>query len=320
MLTRESELLRKRLDNFTRPLAAAGDGDIHALHRARVASRRLRELLPLLRIDRETSKKVNRRLRKITRRLGTVRELDVLLLLIEELHLSRRYQPESLSRVAVAVSKERDDARAHLFKRLPVDRMRRIARKLGRAADHIDASAKGKGRSRAKESRGKDPGSSHARGADAGRDAGGSVEARVSRRAASLTAAMLDAGAVYLPERLHAVRIALKKLRYAVELAAEIAGQPATAVLRNLKRGQDILGRLHDMQVLIDRVRQVQASLTPPTIAVWRALDTLVTALENDCRRLHARYMHLRPALEAIAANLGAPAPLTGTRARRAVG
>jgi CHAD domain-containing protein len=131
---------------------------------------------------------------------------------------------------------------------------------------------------------------------------------------------MLDAGAVYLPGRLHAVRIALKKLRYAVELATEIAGQPTNSVLRSLKRGQNVLGRLHDMQVLIDRVRQVQASLTPPTIAVWRALDTLVTALDNDCRRLHARYMHMRPALEAIAAHLGTPAPVSGMRVRRAVG
>jgi CHAD domain-containing protein len=319
MLTRESELLRKRLDSFTRPLAAAGQGDIRALHRARVASRRLRELLPLLPIDREIRKKLNRRLRKVTKRLGTVRELDVLLLLIEELHVSRRYQPEALSRVAVAVSKERDDARERLFKRLPIDDMRRIARKLGRAADHIDGSSKGKGHSRAKDaSSGHDRG--HGRGADGARTARWSVDVRVAARAARLTTAILDAGAVYLPGRLHEVRIALKKLRYVVELATEIAGQPTTAELRSLKRGQDVLGRLHDMQVLIDRVRQVQASLTPPTIAVWRALDALVTALDNDCRRMHARYMHLRPALEAIAARLGAPAPVSGTRARRAVG
>ena len=32
------------------------------------------------------------------------------------------------------------------------------------------------------------------------------------------SAAMTDAGAMYLPERLHAVRIAVKKLRYALEL------------------------------------------------------------------------------------------------------
>jgi hypothetical protein len=30
---------------------------------------------------------------------------------------------------------------------------------------------------------------------------------------------------------------------------------------------------------------------------VWRDLDTLVTTLEDDCRRLHARYMRLREEL-----------------------
>ena len=51
------------------------------------------------------------------------------------------------------------------------------------------------------------------------------------------------------------------------------------------------------MQVLLDRVRQIQASLTPPDVTMWRKLDALTTALENDCRRLHARFMHQRTAL-----------------------
>ena len=76
-------------------------------------------------------------------------------------------------------------------------------------------------------------------------------------------------------------------------------------LLRTLKRGQDVLGRLHDVQMLIDRVRQLQASLTPPDIAVWRELDALVTSLEDDCRRLHARYMRARLALLAICDRVG---------------
>jgi hypothetical protein len=48
------------------------------------------------------------------------------------------------------------------------------------------------------------------------------------------------------------------------------------------------------MQILLDRVRQLQASLTPPDVTMWRKLDTLTTALENDCRRLHARFMRQR--------------------------
>ena len=78
------------------------------------------------------------------------------------------------------------------------------------------------------------------------------------------------------------------------------AGQPTTPELRTLKRGQDLLGRLHDVQVLIDRVRQLQAALTPPDIAVWCELDALVPSLEDECRRLHARYMRGRAALLAI--------------------
>ena len=42
------------------------------------------------------------------------------------------------------------------------------------------------------------------------------VDAQVANRASRLSAAIADAGAMYLPERLHAVRIAMKKLRYAL--------------------------------------------------------------------------------------------------------
>ena len=111
---------------------------------------------------------------------------------------------------------------------------------------------------------------------------------------------MGEAGAVYLPERLHVVRISLKKLRYAVELRAEIAGEKRSDDLRTLKRAQDLLGRMHDRQMLIGRVRQVQAALTPPDSAAWDALDTVINSLEDDCRHLHARYMRMRPALAAV--------------------
>ena len=101
---------------------------------------------------------------------------------------------------------------------------------------------------------------------------------------------MADAGALYLPDRLHGVRIAVKKLRYAVELSAEVSRERSSADLR-----------MHDVQMLIDQVRQTQASLAPPSVTVWRELDTLVASLEDDCRRLHARYMRERDALSAVA-------------------
>jgi CHAD domain-containing protein len=133
------------------------------------------------------------------------------------------------------------------------------------------------------------------------------VDAQVAGRANRLSAAVTDAGAVFLPERLHTVRIAMKKLRYAVELSTEISGAANRGGLATLKRGQDLLGRLHDLQVLIERVRQVQASLTPPNLTVWRDLDALGVSIENECRLLHARYMRSRDRLVAVVEKLSAP-------------
>src|SRR5262245_17330899 len=51
MPARRSQLLKRRLDRLTRPLPDLERGDVRALHRTRVASRRLRELVPMLQID-----------------------------------------------------------------------------------------------------------------------------------------------------------------------------------------------------------------------------------------------------------------------------
>jgi len=284
MPTRRSQLLRQGLDRLTRPLPAVKKGDVRSLHRARVASRRLRELVPMLQLDADVTRKLSRRLRRITKRLGTVRELDVLLLLIDELHMSRREHRQALSRIAVAVARKRDDERERLFERVPLADIWRVAKKLKRTADELEEL--------------------EASGGSEARRWQWALDARVTRRAERLTAAIHEAGAVYLPERLHTVRIALKKLRYAAELAADVAGDRLTPDVRTMRRAQDTLGRMHDVQVLIDRVRQVQASLTPPSVGLWRALDALVTELDNDCRQLHARYMRVRGDLEAVAGRL----------------
>ena len=298
--TTRSELLRKSVDRFARVLHAVEQGDVRALHQARVTSRRMRELIPMLQLEGRTARKLGRRLRKVTTRLGTVRELDVLLILIDELHVSGRRGSVGLARVGVTVSKDRDEARKRLFAHLPVAEMSRMARKLGRITAELQDAERASSKTAARNWR-------------------WAIDARVARRAERLSAAMADAGALYLPERLHAVRIAVKKLRYAVELSAEVANETAGAELRVLKRAQELLGRMHDLQVLIERVRQTQASLAPPSVTVWRDLDTLIASLEDDCRRLHARYMRTRDALGGVAERRSDPhVPTTRAQARRA--
>jgi CHAD domain-containing protein len=253
----------------------------------------------MLQLDHEVSRKLNRRLKKVTTRLGTVRELDVLLLLIDELHVSGRAGSAALGRVGIAVAMDRDEARKRLFARLPVGDMRRLGRKLDRVVGELRVTEAAASKTIARQWR-------------------WAMDAQLAARASHLSAAVAYAGALYLPERLHGVRIAVKKLRYALELSIEAAGEKGGADLRALKRTQDVLGRMHDLQVLTDRVRQVQASLAPPNVTVWRDLDALLASLEDDCRRLHARYMHVRDALASIADAVTArpqPAPpLPATR------
>jgi CHAD domain-containing protein len=299
--TTRSELLKKRVHQFQHTLNSLESGDIRALHQARVASRRLRELAPLLQLERAKARKVRHLLHKITSRLGPVRELDVLLVQIDELHVSGRRGSGGLGRVGVRVSKARDEARKRLFAELPTSRMARFARKLERIANAMAASE-------------------HASSRTAARRWRWALDARVAKRARRLGESVADAGAVYLPERLHAVRISLKKLRYSVELSAEAAGQRGDAHLSVLRRGQDLLGRLHDLQTLIDQVRQTQASLTPPSVTIWRDLDLLVASLEDDCRRVHGRYMRLRDALALVAARRGQRTQTNGAASARRAG
>jgi CHAD domain-containing protein len=307
---RRSNLLKYRLGRFTRVLPDVEKGDVRSLHRARVASRRLRELVPVLQLEPAITRKLTRRLRKVTRQLGRVRELDVLLLLVDELRISQPVHRDALKRIEVAVAKSRDEARKGLLEHLPAGDMWRTARKLSRAFDQLRETEQNRA------------------GARLPKAAAWAIDARVANRGARLRAAMQDAGAMYLPERLHAVRIALKKLRYALELsvAVQVSGRKGAsradqrAPLRTLKRVQDTLGRMHDLQVLIDRVRQVQASVTLPALSSWRELDMLVVTLEEMCRRLHARYVRDRDGVEAIANRLYAPRGTSAPRTEQHAG
>jgi CHAD domain-containing protein len=266
--------------------------DVRGIHRIRVASRRLRELLPVLQLDRDTAGKVGRRLRKLTRRLGRFRELDVLLLLIDELLRSGRFSKSALSEVRSAVQRTRTELHNQSSEKDLASETHRLALKLGSIVERLEKPHPG----------------------PANRASRWVLEARVARRAALLKSAVDAAGAVYLPERLHEVRIAQKKLRYGVELLTEMPAGRSNADVRVLKRAQDVLGRLHDLQLLMDQVRRLQVALDPPSIARWRDLDSLVLQLEDECRRLHARYVRVRASLLEICDRLVSPKGGAGTR------
>jgi CHAD domain-containing protein len=280
-------VFRRRVRAFIRDLERIHDGDAVILHRTRVASRRLRELLPVVGLDRDGARDLAQRLKRVTRRLGIVRELDVLTLVIRELHGKAQYPPIALREVGAAVAATRAAARERLASKLPPAKLKRLARQLQRAGKSVESPTQ--------RERHRVPGRKQAWL--------WALDARSVSRARTLQSTIQLTSVLYVPEQLHEVRIAVKKLRYAEELRAEARHRPSRDVAV-LRVAQNLLGRLHDLEVLIARVRDVQSQLSASHQMAWHQLGVLVRTLEGDCRRLHGRYMRGRTKLVAIAARI----------------
>lgn len=291
--TSSSELLlRQRLQAVTRSLPSARRGHGESLHQARVATRRLRETLPLVCSGR--NRKLQRVVRRITRALGPVRELDVALELLDQMGERSDAPVHAMSYLRQVIREERRRVHADMLQKLDGCDIEKL-RKRALAAARAEA----------------DRGGTLRRGAP---ERLAAARRQSARRAERLRFAMDSAAAIYLPDRLHEVRIALKKMRYALELSREIAkprrprpssaAAPATSgaasELRTLKKAQDLLGHMHDLEVLIARTRGVQASPGVPDLKLSGEMDHLVRQLETECRRLHGHYMTLRPQLLTI--------------------
>ena len=294
------EVLRARLSAFTRLRDKVESGDARAIHRTRVASRRLRELVPVLQLPADECRKLMRWLREATRELGALREPDVLAGLLEALQAELpRPAGRALAPVLSDVHAVRTELHVRAGKRKLGRRLARVAKRLEKAAAHLGAEGPRRDRRWA-----------------------WAVEARVARRATAVAQAIGDAGAIYLPERLHDVRKTVKKLRYALELQHDLAPQASRSDLARLRRGQELLGTLHDRQMVIDRIRALQASVSEPGERRSRPeLDAVLVSLEDDCRRLHGRYLRGRRDLLALCEGLtawGAPARPGRKRSLRA--
>ena len=267
-------LLRQRLLLLLRAIPAASAGDQGSVHQARVASRRLRAALPVLgvRANAADLDRVRRQVRRITRALGPVRELDVALMHLDEFAPRALVSPRAVARVRQALTAERQARRREMLDAVTPIALEKLRKRLAGVAqvpaarvvpqEELDEAAR-----------------------------------RVARRAGTLLAAVDRAGGIYLPDRLHRVRVAAKKLRYALEIERELRRSRTVARINRLKELQDRLGRMHDLEILIDKVRGVQGSLAERERTTALALDALIRALEQDCRASHAAYMRERPSL-----------------------
>ena len=280
-VSRPTTRLLLRLSNaLKRHLPKAIEGDDRAVHQARVTTRRLREAVPVLATGLKNTKsgKARRKIRRLTRALGTVRELDVTLGLLDELARSTHVPRTAVEDVRARVIEERDARRKIMLERLDQIDVEKLDKRLHSVGTALDEA-----------------------GVEPWRKA---LATRLVARIRSLSAAMDAAGHMYAPEQLHAVRIAAKKLRYGLELAADSGVKEAAAHVRTIKRAQDMLGKLHDFQVLQRHVAAVQSAPTTSRPQSREALGDLARHIEGQCRHVHGRYIALVPALRELMAGV----------------
>ena len=256
-----SRAIALHADALAQRLPDAIDGDVRAVHRARVASRRLRETLAIAAsaAPGTGAVRLSRDVRRVTRALGPVREMDVSRETLDAAASRHAWPPDRVAAMRARLEKVRARRRARMTQKLSATAARDLLDRAEVVADAIAATTESREWRRA-------------------------LAARIARRAAEARTAIARCGTLYAPDRLHAARITVKKLRYALESAAD-AGVDPTSALETLKAAQERFGALHDLQVLQDELRVAASAKRGMPRSGWRVL---VDGLERECRGQHA--------------------------------
>jgi len=265
--------IRRNADVVRRETERAAAGDPRAVHRLRVATRRLRAALPLAAaMGRVDIGPLLRRVRQLTRALSTVREADVSAAWVEADAAKSPWTASAVERVLSVCAAARDAAVRSARSRLTREDAADLAAEVRAVADRAEAHA------------------TPARAASV-------IAAEVGRRARQLSALRARAGTTYGMESLHQVRLGTKKLRYTLEAASGLPGAPVGDVRRDMKRLQTLLGQIHDTQV-VQRYVRIAAGEPDVPRAMVTTLAEIDRALETRCRRWHARIVASRPELD----------------------
>jgi CHAD domain-containing protein len=284
--TSRDRLWRKRLNELSAVWPDFISGRVSGLHKTRVASRRIREALPIVGATASPAKvkKLNKKMRALTRSLGPIRELDVELTILEDKSRAEGVPGRAIEMVRREVASRRQALQNELKDHAPVGDLKKLLKKLERVGKR-------------EEDKGKKGGRQHA---DAKFEAQwrGVLATRLMRRAKSVAMALEHAGPLYVPERIHDVRISTKKLRYALEIARDAGVTAASPLVRILKRHQERLGALHDLQMLLKHVREAEA--LPGVGSRVNDLTAYADSLDRECRRLHAGFVEHRAELVSV--------------------
>jgi CHAD domain-containing protein len=264
-------ILHKRLDQLAEALQhARRSQDVEAVHDLRVASRRLRAFGVTFRelIPDKTRRRLEKKLKRVARAVGPLRDLDV--------------QLELVAGRLGALSSELDRAALeHLLEHLELRRtqgMRRAERRL--EAVELDAISRLLNRA----ARAVIDGLSE-------RDAEAYALSLLEELLADATEQVPPADSPEDPEKLHRLRIDIKELRYALELFEPLLGASFEALHARAVALQEVLGAYHDLVTLAEVVGERSAELRRrKRDALARGLDSAFEALTAERSAVLARF------------------------------
>lgn len=232
-----AEVLRVRFTEIVEARDAAIDfTDIEGVHQMRVAARRWRSAVRdfLLFVDKRPLKRARREIKEIADALGAVRDQDVAILALEQLRSEAKIE-EITAGVEMFINERtaiRSQAQNDLIRAIAADRLHDLAENI---ASSIEKSV----RAKAKKSAAK-----QIRFNQAGKTVVG----------ASLNEFLRLGTSLYNPfeiEELHEMRIAAKRLRYAIELYVSCWGEKIAPFAEEVAKMQSLLGEVHDADVWI---------------------------------------------------------------------
>jgi CHAD domain-containing protein len=253
--------------------------DVEAIHDMRVATRRLRETLQLFTefYPPSRSKKILTKIRKVTRILGLPREMDV------NAGLLHAYEPNG--GLVLQTTREHlllwcEDERSRLKRRM----LRRFEKfDLGSFESDLRLFVQSvlPPRSRMhhlfEEHQAAELETFRRR-----------IPALLLAKARPILDFRITESATKDDDELHQLRIATKKLRYALEILRPVqASETGDAPVEQCRTLQDILGDLHDRVVLLDLLKEHQIHLT----------DQGLLLLTHGCSRISTEFLDAKEAL-----------------------
>ena len=273
-------VLRVRFDEVIELRDAALDfSDIEGVHAMRVATRRLRsavrDFLPL--VKKRPLRRVRKNLKEIADALGAVRDQDVAILALEQLQSAAEIDQtieqikEGIEKLLEERRRLRERAQMNLIQTLDAGGLAKLQADFTAA---LDKAVRKNKRTRVVSFN------------EAGREA---VVASLEE--------LIDLGrSVYEPfniEKLHEMRIAAKRLRYAVELFTTCWGAKVAPFAAEIATMQSLLGEVHDCDVWLEnlggRMRKRQngaASVSLHKAAVWLLSKFIKNRTKNYCAAL----------------------------------